>query len=266
MKIDFQETTKDLAVRIDIHSKFGARDIDAWMLDLIKLQPGNVILDVGCGSGKQCFSYYDYLKGNATIVGGDVSKELLDQAIELNKQRKTNIEFQYLDFNKSFNFPTEKFDFVSCCFAIYYAEVFPFTISEMFRVTKSGGRLFTTGPMPQNKQLFYDIIREATQKEIPPMPGSSRYSTELLSTVKSLYSKVDLHIFENPLKFESVEPFIAYTRASMSEDRKLWGAFFKSKDDFEKIMEQITAVATKRLKNEGSLVMTKVVGGILATK
>ncbi len=98
------------------------------------------------------------------------------------------------------------------------------------------------------------------------MPGSSRYSTELLSTVKSLYSKVDLHIFENPLHFESVEPFIAYTRASMSEDRKLWGAFFKSKDDFEKIIQQITAVAEKRMKRDGALVMTKVVGGILATK
>ena len=47
MKIDFQETTKDLATRIDIHSKFGARDIDAWMIDLIKLQHGNAVLDVG---------------------------------------------------------------------------------------------------------------------------------------------------------------------------------------------------------------------------
>jgi ubiquinone/menaquinone biosynthesis C-methylase UbiE len=266
MKIDFQETTKDLAVRIDIHSKYGAKDIDAWMLELIKLQPGNAILDVGCGSGKQCFSYYDYLKGNAKITGGDVSQELLDQAVAENKKRKADIVFDHLDFNKAFKYPSNEFDFVSCCFAIYYAEFFPFTIGEMFRITKPGGRLFTTGPMPQNKQLFYDIIREATQKEIPPMPGSSRYSTELLSTVKSLYSKVDLHIFENPLHFESVEPFIAYTRASMSEDRKLWGAFFKSKDDFEKIIQQITAVAEKRMKRDGALVMTKVVGGILATK
>jgi ubiquinone/menaquinone biosynthesis C-methylase UbiE len=266
MKIDFQETTKDLAVRIDIHSKFGAKDIDAWMLDLIKLQPGNVILDVGCGSGKQCFSYLDYLKGNADITGGDVSRDLLNQAIELNKQRKSSIDFQFLDFNKPFKFESNHFDFVSCCFAIYYAEAFSFTIDEMFRITKPGGRLFTTGPMPQNKQLFYDIIREATQKEIPLMPGSSRYSTELLSTIKSLYSHVELHIFENPLHFDSVEPFIAYTRASMSEDRKLWGSFFQTKGDFEKIMSQITAVAEKRLKQDSALTMTKVVGGILATK
>lgn len=266
MKIDFQETTKDLAVRIDIHSKFGARDIDRWMLDLIKLQPASKILDVGCGSGKQCFSYYDELKGAADITGGDVSEELLTQAKEENKRRSIGIQFDHLDFNQPFQYPDNTFDFVSCCFAIYYAENIPHTISEMHRVTKPGGRLFTTGPIPENKKLFYDIIKEATNKPIPPMPGSSRYSTEILSTVQSFYSQVELHVFENPLSFDSAEPYLAYTRASMSEDRKLWGSLFVEKDDFEKIMSQIELVARKRLDQEGKLVMTKVVGGILATK
>jgi ubiquinone/menaquinone biosynthesis C-methylase UbiE len=266
MKIDFQETTKDLAVRIDIHSKFGARDIDKWMLDLINLKPGTKILDVGCGSGKQCFSYYDTLKGQAEITGGDVSQELLNQAIEENERRGSKIRFETLDFNQPFPHEDNSFDFVSCCFAIYYAENIPQTISEMHRVTNPGGSLFTTGPMPANKQLFYDIIREATNKTIPPMPGSSRYSTEILSTIKALYSQVDLHIFENPLTFEAVEPYVAYTRASLSEDRKLWSSFFTGKDDFEKIMQQITEIAQKRLDRDGKLVMTKVVGGILATK
>ena len=266
MKIDFQETTKDLAVRIDIHSKFGARDIDKWMLDLINLKPGTKILDVGCGSGKQCFSYYDTLKGQAEITGGDVSQELLNQAIEENERRGSNIRFETLDFNQPFPHEDNSFDFVSCCFAIYYAENIPQTISEMHRVTNPGGSLFTTGPMPANKQLFYDIIREATNKTIPPMPGSSRYSTEILSTIKALYSQVDSHIFENPLTFEAVEPYVAYTRASLSEDRKLWSSFFTGKDDFGKIMQQITEIAQKRLDRDGKLVMTKVVGGILATK
>ncbi len=266
MKINFQETTKDLAVRIDIHAKYGARDIDPWMLDLIQLQPNDVILDVGCGSGKQCFSYYDRLNGQASITGGDVSEDLLEQARAEDKRRNTGIKFITLDFNKEFPFEKENFDFVSCCFAIYYAEDVPFTIGEMHRITKPGGRLFTTGPMPENKKLFYDIIREATGKEIPLMPGSSRFSTEFFSTIKSLYAKVDLHIFENPLVFESVEPYLDYTRASMSEDRKLWGSFFSNKDDFEKVMLQISEVAKRRLEQDGKLVMTKVVGGILATK
>jgi len=73
-------------------------------------------------------------------------------------------------------------------------------------------------------------------------------------------------VFENPLTFESAEPFIEYTRASLSEDRRLWTSFFNDKNEFEEIMKKIQAVAEKRIKAEGKLVMTKVVGGFLATK
>ncbi len=76
MKVDFQETTKDLLKRIDIHSQYGSRDIDAWMLEILQLQKGIKILDVGCGAGKQCFSYYHALEGDADITGTDVSESL----------------------------------------------------------------------------------------------------------------------------------------------------------------------------------------------
>jgi hypothetical protein len=41
MKIDYEETTEDLQKRIDIHEKYGARDIDEWMLELLKPQRGD---------------------------------------------------------------------------------------------------------------------------------------------------------------------------------------------------------------------------------
>ena len=266
MKINYQETTSDLLTRIDIHNKFGARDIDAWMLEILPLQPGMNILDVGCGAGKQCFSYYNHLKGQATITGGDISPELLTQARTEGAKRGLPVKFIELNFNKPFPEPDNTFDLDSCCFAIYYAEDVPFTIHEMHRVLKPGGYLFTSGPMPDNKKMFYDIIREATGKTIPPMPGSSRYGSEFLTTIRNIFSKVEVKIFENPLTFESVEPFIDYTRASLSEDRKLWNSFFQTKDDFERIMTEITKTAALRLAKDGKLVMTKVVGGFMAQK
>jgi SAM-dependent methyltransferase len=171
-----------------------------------------------------------------------------------------------MDFNQVFPFPDESFDLVSCSFAIYYAEDIPFTIHEMHRVLKPGGFLFTTGPMPENKQMFYDIIREATGKTIPPMPGSSRYASEILDSIKSDFSQVDVHIFENALTFPEVDPFITYTQASLSEDRLLWNTFFQTKQDFEDIIQSITKVAEQWLKRDGRLVMTKVIGGFLGTK
>ena len=266
MSYNYQETTNDLLKRIDIHSKYGGRNIDEWMLEILPLQAGQTILDVGCGAGKQCFLYHDHLKGQASITGGDVNAELLGQARRENLHLKKDVTFQSLDFNQSFGFPDNTFDLVSCCFAIYYAVDIPFTIREFHRVIKPGGVMFTSGPMPTNKKLFYDIITEATGKDIPPMPGSSRFSSEIYSTIQSTFAKTELKLFENPLTFETVEPFVEYTRASLSEDRKLWNSFFQTKDDFQRIMSQIEAVATRRLDKDGKLVMTKVVGGILATK
>lgn len=266
MKIDYRETTSDLQTRIDIHGKFGGRDIDAWMLDLLKIQKGSRILDVGCGSGKQCFSYYKYTNGDAEIHGGDVNQELLAQARETNAKLGNPVHFREVNFNQPLPYDSNQFDLVSCCFAIYYAENMPFTIGEMHRVLKTGGRLFTTGPMPANKKLFYDIIKEATGKPIPPMPGSSRFDSEILTTIRNTFSKVEVHVFENPLTFDTAEPFLAYTRASLAEDRMLWRDLFNGKDDFNRVMDKIAAVANRRVQEEGKLVMTKVVGGILATK
>jgi ubiquinone/menaquinone biosynthesis C-methylase UbiE len=266
MKIDYQETSSDLATRIDIHNKYGGRDIDQWMLDLLKVQPGMRILDVGCGAGKQCFSYYKALEGQADITGGDINAALLDQARQENAHYENKVRFIELNFNQRFPLEEHSLDLVSCCFAIYYAENIPYTISEMHRLLKGEGRLFTTGPMPTNKELFYHIIREATGKAIPPMPGSSRFASEIQSAIKKQFSSTELYTFENPLTFTTVEPFIAYTRASLSEDRKLWSSFFQSKDDFERIIQQVTVVAQKHLESAGTLVMTKVVGGILATR
>jgi ubiquinone/menaquinone biosynthesis C-methylase UbiE len=266
MPIDYQETSKDLKTRIDIHQKYGGRDIDAWMLETIKPKPDLNILDVACGSGKQCKAFHAHLDGQLNMTGVDISAELLADAEKLNASLGNPFVIQEMDFDKEFPFPDDSFELLTCCFAIYYASAIPFTISEMHRVLRPGGSLFTTGPMPENKQLFYDVIREATGKLIPPMPGSSRYASEILETVKGQFSETELHIFENPLAFDDPEPFLSYTRASLSEDRKLWSGLFQGEDDFEKVMGQIEAVAKRKFLEEGGLVMTKVVGGILATK
>ena len=267
MQINYQETSKDLLKRINIHEKYGAANIDQWTVDLLKPQPGFKILDVGCGSGKQCFLYNDTLKGQAEIIGGDFSEELLDKARATRTRRgDKNITFQFLDFNKRFPFEDDQFDLLSSAFAIYYATDLDFTFREAHRVIKPGGQLFVTGPLPENKQMFYEIIKEATNKPIPPMPGSSSFKGEIYGTIEKIFAKTELHIFENPLTFPEVRPFMDYVRASLSEDRKLWTSMFNGKEEYEALIAEIEKVADRWFERDGKLVMTKVVGGILATK
>jgi hypothetical protein len=151
--------------------------------------------------------------------------------------------------------PNDYFDLISACFAIYYAQDIPLPWAKCTRA-QTGGRLFTPVQCPTNKAVFYDIIKEATGNPIPPMPGSSRYASEIYGTMEKLFSKVEQHIFENPLTFTDAAPFMVYTRASMSEDRKLWNSLFITHDDFEIVMDQIEKVATARIARDGSLVMS----------
>jgi len=266
MKIDYQEPSKDLLMRIDIHEKYGSANIDVWTNELLKPQAGMNILDVGCGAGKLSFLFNEYTKGQAKITGGDFSEELLDKAREKNKKVGANIDFQFLDFNQPFNFSDNTFDLCTSAFAIYYASDLDFTFGEAHRVLNTGGRLFVSGPLPENKQMFYDIIKEATNAAIPPMPGSSRFKGDIFNTISKIFAKTELHKFENHLTFPEVAPFIDYVRASLGEDRKLWTSMFNGNDEYEAMIGKIQAVAQKWFDRDGKLVMTKVVGGILATK
>lgn len=267
MEINYQETSKDLLVRIDIHEKYGARNIDEWNIDVLKPQPDQKILDVGCGTGKQCFLFSDHTEKKAQIIGGDFSNELLDKAREtLAKRGDKNVSFQFLDFNKKFEFEDNTFDLMTSAFAIYYASDLDFTFQEAHRVILPGGKLFVTGPLPENKQMFYEIIIEASNQPIPPMPGSSRFKGEIYQSIDAIFSHTELLKFENPLTFPEVKPFMDYVGASLSEDRKLWTNLFNSKEEYEALIKRIQVVAEHWYERDGKLVMTKVVGGILATK
>ena len=98
------------------------------------------------------------------------------------------------------------------------------------------------------------------------MPGSSRFRTEILETIEARFRKTDLRVFENPITFPAVAPFMQYVGASLSEDRRLWASMFKDADEYATLIEAIRGVAQRRFSRDGTLVMTKVVGGILATK
>jgi hypothetical protein len=89
MKIEYQETTSDLQTRIDIHGKYGGRDIDQWMLDLLKLQKGHQNSGCRLRIGQAVLLLLQYLQGDAEIHGGDVSAELLNQARENNAKPAT---------------------------------------------------------------------------------------------------------------------------------------------------------------------------------
>ena len=104
------------------------------LLDKTSLYSGNLILDVGCGTGV----LEEDINGlGASVVGLDLTKEML--AIARTK-RINCLEDLVLGDAERLPFAAESFDKVLSCYAIKYCNSWNF-VEQIYRVLKPGGRL-----------------------------------------------------------------------------------------------------------------------------
>lgn len=111
------------------------------------VQPGDTLIDVGCGIGEFIVRLKDRFH---TLVGVDISRP----EIEFAKKRIGNSPNVFLHCGKlkSFHFPDEYFDVCLCLDVLEHVSGLPQLLKETHRILKRGGSLIVTVPN------WYDII------------------------------------------------------------------------------------------------------------
>lgn len=136
-------------------------EIGLWgseeILFLRHLKYEDRLIDIGCGTGR--ITYALYQRGYQNIVGLDISKEMLTEAIRLNQVRKCPVEFVLGDATK-LPYANESFD--SAIFAYNGLMQIPGVenrmkaFKEINRILKPGGLfIFTTHDMEAEKAGHY---------------------------------------------------------------------------------------------------------------
>lgn len=111
------------------------------MLDMVALQPGEQVLDVACGTGLVSFRIRDSIGEDGTVVGTDISGEMIEMARRVAAERRIgNIRFERCDA-EDLKLDCEPFDAAVCALGLMYVPNPVKAVEEMRRLLKPGGRI-----------------------------------------------------------------------------------------------------------------------------
>ena len=123
-------------------------------LERLDVQPGETLLDAGCGEGRHCFGA---LERGARVVGLDLDLDSLRPAAGGLRNRGRELgKLGGMTQGNTFHLPfrDETFDKVICSEVMEHVHDFTGVARELARVTKRGGRLAITIPTATSEQLY----------------------------------------------------------------------------------------------------------------
>lgn len=111
---------------------------------LLRVQPGNLVLDVGCGTGEDAHALAHLVGSQGRIVGVDSSHVMIAEAIQRHQSRQP-IEFVVQDAH-ALSFPDGSFDRCRADRVFQHLQDPRPVLKEMVRVLASTGRMVVCDP------------------------------------------------------------------------------------------------------------------------
>lgn len=129
-----------LNARIALHQKYSVNQVpyDDWIASYYHIQPGEKVLELGCGTAGIWRNAERYLPREAELVLTDLSAGMLGEA-QSNVPVQENITFAQADIQQ-IPWPDNSFDVVIANMMLYHVPDLDKALSEVARVLKPDGR------------------------------------------------------------------------------------------------------------------------------
>ena len=151
--------------------------------DLMRLRPGDAVLDVGCGAGEVCVELAAIVGARGRVAGVDLSEAMVEAARRTVAASGRAIELQPASIYE-LPFADGAFDAVRAERVFQHLDNPEAALREMMRVTKRGGRVLASDPDHGQAGLALDDrahrrIYEALQRAMSRMIMNPHSGTRL---------------------------------------------------------------------------------------
>jgi ubiquinone/menaquinone biosynthesis C-methylase UbiE len=185
------------------HGKLG--ELRQKTVDLAGIQPGENVLDVGCGTGTLAIKAQKRVGLNGRVYGIDPGAQQIVRAHAKAARRKLPIDFQ-VGVIEHLNFPDQTFDAVLSTLMMHHipGDLKRQGIIEIARVLKPGGRL-----------VIADFKRVEQGQELPKKYNAGQSNLEELCEIieQTGFSELETEEMQFPGFIHALPPVVAFIKA-----------------------------------------------------
>lgn len=195
----------EACARCDANAQYGAVDLCDEMLRHLQLQPGEAVVDVGCGAGQHLLRFSEAVGPKGRAQGYDFSP----QAVEKTRARGLNAG---VADGAALPVDEATFDALTSSFSIYYLPDLGATLREWHRVLRPGGRAVISGPADDTNVELYEFHKKITGAGLSDSDKMALgFVTALPEPMQAAgFTETEVETFDNPITFPVAEDFITY--------------------------------------------------------
>ena len=223
------------------------------LIELIKINKNNLILDVACGTGVVTKQIQKKIGKSGYVIGIDTSTTAIKIAKKENEKNK-NLDFLNADAeNLSFS---KKFDIVTCQYALFFFPNAQKALKNMKNSLKKSGKIGISVHGSKDNVPFFNSILDSAIKYIPDYVPVGTPNLDRFGTKSALKAEVRKAGFSNivvkefifnysPGKFEDYwNNYIKYIAKPLKE--KLNGLEYSKRKEFKESVKEKTKQYTKK--------------------
>ncbi len=222
------------------------------LIELVKINKNNVVLDVACGTGVVTKQIQKKVGNLGYVIGVDTSTTAIKIAKKWNEKIK-NLDFVNIDA-ENFSF-SKKFDIITCQYALFFFPNAQKALKNMKNSLKKSGKIGISVHGSKDNVPFFNSILDSVTKYIPDYVPPGTPNLDRFGSKSALKAEVRKAGFSNivvkefifnysPGKFEDYwKNYIKYIAKPLKE--KLNALEYSKRKEFKELVKEKTIQYTK---------------------